>query len=267
MRLHCLKPIAFCTLLGPLLASSCIAETPDEVLLRLERGRSNDALEEKRRQETLEWQRRRKEQEYSARWKRYGDFEVDMTQWQQQKDGVWITVAKYGLLVEKSGGLSWPYDLDPPQVPPSHRLVLPEPQPLRVEKRSLGDGVTAIAPVRPPKRFDQALDEMVRQGVVTPKERCLFSSDKSVCKPSEMNSWIAVSCGSLHFSRKPAGQPWEKWERPREGSVEERLVVDRCASLTDRKEEASVQDKTQGVISGVGQWRGNPSPRGPKAAV
>jgi hypothetical protein len=212
MKSHSPKQVAVCTLFGFLLTLPCLAETPEELLLRLERGRNNDAVEERRRQETLEWQKRRKEEAYSARWKSYGDFEVDVTQWRQQKDGVWITVAKYG------------------PIPPTHQLLLPKPPPLRLEKRDLGGGVAAIAPAHAPKRFDQTLDELVRQGVITPEEGCLFSRNRSVCKEVEMGNWIGVSCKSLHFNKKIAGKPWGKWERPMPGSNEERLVVDRCAS-------------------------------------
>jgi hypothetical protein len=211
----------------------CLAETPEEVLMRLERGRSSDAIEEQRRQETLEWQKRQKEKAYSARWKRYGDFEVDVTQWRQQKDGVWITLAKYGLLVGTSGGLSWPSDEDATRVPlidRLNRLVMLEPPPLR---RLVP---TPIGNTTPPKRFDQSLDELVRQGFITPKERCLSSQKSSVCKEVEMSNWIGVSCKSLHFNKKIAGKPWGKWERPLPGSNEEILVVERCASTREQNE-------------------------------
>jgi hypothetical protein len=239
MRPHCLKLIAVCTLLGVLLASPCSAETPEEVLLRLERGRSNDAVEEKRRQETLEWQRRRKEQEYSARWKRYGDFDVDVTQWRRLENSVWITVAKYGLSARKTGGFSWPTDENDPKTPPNHRIDPPVPLEqapvLRWGKKDLVIR-TSGAITNTPGRFSQSLDELVRQGVVTPKERCLVSQNSSSCKTTEMSNWIGVSCGSLHFNKKIAGKPWGSWERPIRGSDEERLVIDRCASLTDKKQ-------------------------------
>jgi hypothetical protein len=228
-----LKVGAIWTTFGFLLARPCVAETPEEVFLRLERGRRNDAVEERRRQETLEWQKRRKEEEYSARWKRYGDFEIDVMQWHQQKDGVWITVAKYGLLVGTNGGLSWPSDENSPKTP-ANLLVLPEPPlPLRWGQRSQ---IGVVAPLRPdparhaPRRFDQSLEALVKQGVITPKERCLASQSSTVCKEIEMSNWIGVSCGSLHFNKKIAGQPWGKWERPLPRSNEERLVVDRCSS-------------------------------------
>lgn len=87
---------------------------------------------------------------------------------------------------------------------------------------------------RAPKLFSQSLDALVRQGVITPKERCLASQDSTVCKAIEMSSWIGVSCGSLHLNKKVAGQPWGTWERPLPNSNEERLVVDRCASSADK---------------------------------
>jgi hypothetical protein len=85
-----------------------------------------------------------------------------------------------------------------------------------------------------PKRFDQSLDELVRQGVLTPSERCLVTQGRSACKAIEMSNWIGVSCNSLHFNKKIAGKPWGKWERPLPGSNEERLVVERCASTTEQ---------------------------------
>ena len=66
------------------------------------------------------------------------------------------------------GGLAWA-GLDPaatPEpgpVPPPQQLPAPQ-APLRFDPQRLGE-------VKPPKRFDQSLDELVRQGVVTPDER------------------------------------------------------------------------------------------------
>jgi len=203
-----------------------MAETPEEVLLRLERGRSNDALEEKRRQETLEWQRRRKEQEYSARWKRYGDFEVDVKQWRRLETSVWITEARYDLLIGASGeSSSANNDSDSKDKTSSpvtldrevYRLIYPN---------------TFDTPKR--KRFSDSLDALVSQSVMTIKERCVATRNGSICTAVEKRGWISVSCGSLHISKRVADNEWGKWERPLPGSNEERLVVERCASGTEQ---------------------------------
>ena len=47
-----------------------------------------------RREETLEFQARRKREEYARRWKLYGDVEIDVLKWWQQKDGTWVTEVK-----------------------------------------------------------------------------------------------------------------------------------------------------------------------------
>ncbi|MCP9904549.1 LysM peptidoglycan-binding domain-containing protein [Cyanobium sp. BA5m-21] len=53
-----------------------------------------DAEAARRRQETLEFQARRKREEYARRWKRYGNEEIDVLTWRQQKDGTWVTEVK-----------------------------------------------------------------------------------------------------------------------------------------------------------------------------
>ena len=212
---HSSKRVAVWSVFSILLVTPCMAETSEEVLLRLEQGRSNDAIEQRRRQETLEWQMRRKEQDYSARWKKYGDFEVDTKQWRQQKDGVWITAAKYGLLVGSSGGLSSPEDDLSPKVPISLPVFWPAAEKPKEIK---------------PRRFEEALDGLVREGVVSPAERCRLTHGRSACEAIGLGNWVGVSCESLHFNKKIDGKPWGKWERPTPGSPEERLVVDRCAS-------------------------------------
>ena len=68
----------------------CIAETPEQIEQRLEQLRQLDAEAAIRRQETLEFQSRRRKEEYARRWKRYGDEEVDVLKWWQQKDGTWV---------------------------------------------------------------------------------------------------------------------------------------------------------------------------------
>ncbi len=80
----------------------CFAQTPEQIEQRLEDLRRMDAEAARRRQETLEFQARRKREEYARRWKRYGDEEIDVLKWRQQKDGTWVTEFKV-LETEHSG--------------------------------------------------------------------------------------------------------------------------------------------------------------------
>ena len=72
----------------------CFAETPEQIEQRLEDLRRMDAEAARRRQETLEFQTQRKQEEYARRWKRYGDEEIEVLKWRQQKDGTWVTEVK-----------------------------------------------------------------------------------------------------------------------------------------------------------------------------
>ena len=80
--------------LGLAVCLPCLAETPEQIEQRLEQLRQLDAEAAIRRQETLEFQSRRRKEEYARRWKRYGDEEVDVLKWKQQKDGTWVTDIK-----------------------------------------------------------------------------------------------------------------------------------------------------------------------------
>lgn len=114
------------------------------------------------------------------------------------------------------GGIAWA-GLDtaaPPESAPVQPPPLPAPQPpLRLDPQRLGE-------LKPPKRFDQSLDELVRQGVVTPDERSLLRGGRGLapldvgafqraCRggalsPRECRTGIAVRWGR----RLPGGDPW-----------------------------------------------------------
>jgi hypothetical protein len=81
------------------------AETPAEVQQRLEQYRQLDAeaarrqAEQeaeaaKRREQSRKWQEQRRREEYARRWKCYGDVEIDVLLWRQQKDGTLVTASK-----------------------------------------------------------------------------------------------------------------------------------------------------------------------------
>mgnify|MGYP006292063363 CR=1 FL=1 len=62
----------------------CIAETENEIRIRLEYSRERD------QQEAL-----RRKREYEATWKRYGDhLEVMITSWKKQQAGIWVANGK-----------------------------------------------------------------------------------------------------------------------------------------------------------------------------
>lgn len=46
------------------------------------------------------------------------------------------------------------------------------------------------------------------------------------------DSLLGVSCTSLMVNRKPAYQDWGNWVRPVQGSPDEQLVIDRCATAS-----------------------------------
>ena len=202
--------LALCFLLLGVSPSKAFAETPEEVRARLERGRVLDRQEAIRRQETLEWQQKRKAEEYSRIWKRYGDsFEVNIARWWKQTDGNWITYANYltDANVEENNS---------PRVPT---------EPKATASLSIPD----FQSLKPPLRFDQSLEKYVREGVISCSEYSFISQSKSSVASCSKASLIGVSCSSLHVNKKPPFKEWGAWERPRPGSQEEQLLVDRCS--------------------------------------
>jgi len=179
-----------------------LAETPEELLQRLDRGRDIDARNEQLKRETLEWKQRREAEEYSRTWKKYDNFQVNVKQWRQQKDGIWIAPAKFS-------------------IEPNDSTPAPE-EPIR----SLGTQIHHP----PPRRFDATLEELVRDGIISKEEGCRvarhFSQD---CNKILSGQWIGVNCISLHVNKKPEAKDWGKWERPSPDSPEEKLLIDRCA--------------------------------------
>lgn len=102
-----------------------LAETPEEIRARLERGRERDRQEALRKQETLDWLERKKKreevqrlklieqeeariaEEYAKNWKIYGNaFEVNIKGWWRQRDGNWITHAYFDPPIKKAVDLN-----------------------------------------------------------------------------------------------------------------------------------------------------------------
>ena len=199
--------------LGLLVLRSSVgyAETQEEVRSRLERGRERDRQDNLRHQETFEWQQKRKAEEYARTWKQYGNaFEVNILAWWKQSDGNWITYAKFPDDKSETNQLNTTSAL--------------ENSTLRWARRSHG--------LAPPKRFDQSLDELVRQGVLSCNERLLAEdrpAQASGCSNSKA-SLIGISCSSLHVNKKLSFRTWGKWERPTPGSPEEELLIERCSN-------------------------------------
>lgn len=176
--------------------SPCSAETPEQVQQRLEHYRNHDEAADLRRQQTLQWQEQRRQEEYARRWKRYGNEEIDILKWNQQKDGTWVTEFKEMETVKQSAHFI------PPLLPP---------------------------PIPPRRRFDQSLDELVRVGVLKPEDARRMRGSDSLSQPTA-DKRIGVSCASLMINRKPAYKGWGDWVRPAVGSADEQLVIDRCAT-------------------------------------
>ena len=228
----------------------CFAETPEQIEQRLEDLRRMDAEAARRRQETLEFQARRKREEYARRWKRYGNEEIDVLKWWQQKDGTWVTevndvaaqsdtasrlqmeeravvrfgdtvvkiAQRYGLTLQELLRLNSGLETARLVVGSQVRLVPSTPGGITWPKLpELGELSN-----RPPARFDASLDELVRDGVVSADERDRIQGLR--------RSLIGVNCTSLMVNRKPADERWGTWTRPGKGSTDEQLVIDRCVT-------------------------------------
>ena len=180
-----------------------LAETPEQVQQRLDRLRQLDAEAATRRQETAELQERRRREEYARRWRCYGNEEVDVLLWRQQRDGTWVTVSKTA-----SGFID---------CPGSDKSLAQ-----RADSRALAS--------RPPARFDASLDELVRDGVVVRWRGRTNQGAGAEGSPGLANSLVGVSCTTLMVNRKPPYKPWGGWQRPGRGTTDEQLVIDRCAA-------------------------------------
>ncbi|NQW37834.1 MAG: LysM peptidoglycan-binding domain-containing protein [Cyanobacteria bacterium] len=240
--------------LGLAVCLPCLAETPAQIEQRLEQLRHLDAEAAIRRQETLEFQSRRRKEEYARRWKRYGDEEIDVLKWWQQKDGTWVTEVNDVDAQRDTASLPQIEDRaavrrgdTPAKIAHRYGLTLHEllrlnpgletarlvvGSQVRIAGSSTGGVTWPELPGfdkpklsnRPPTRFDASLDSLVRDGAVSADERDrILGMSKSL---------IGVSCTSLMVNRKPANNGWIKWVRPDAGSPDERLVIDRCASTT-----------------------------------
>jgi len=90
------------------------------------------------------------------------------------------------------GGLAWAQleaaqpAAQPPaeaESPPPAALPAPPPPPLRP------DPVGLSGSSKPPLRFDQSLDELVRQGVVTPGERSVVRGSTGALAPLDVGAF------------------------------------------------------------------------------
>jgi len=107
------------------------------------------------------------------------------------------------------GGLAWA-GLDPAAapvggpVPPPQQLPAPQ-APLRFDPQRLGE-------VKPPKRFDQSLDELVRQGVVTPDERSFLRGGAGMA-PLDVGGFQRACRGGALSARECRGGIALRWGR------------------------------------------------------
>ncbi|MDH4405989.1 MAG: LysM domain-containing protein [Cyanobium sp. D14.bin.5] len=233
----------------------CLAETQEQIEQRLEHLRLLDADAARRRQEAIEFQERRKREEYARRWKRYGDEEIDVLKWRQQKDRTWVTkvtkvpeqavvrlgdtvvkiAQRYGLtlkeLLRLNPGLETARLVVGTQVVLAQSALDGTPVVLRLKPTTSGvismpelPGFVQLLPSRQPARFDSSIDALVRAGAVSPAER------NQILGAERADSLIGVSCTSLMVNRKPAYERWGTWTRPGRGTSDEQLVIDRCAA-------------------------------------
>jgi LysM repeat protein len=241
--------------LGLAVCLPCLAETREQIEQRLEHLRFLDADAARRRQEALEFQERRKREEYARRWKRYGEEEIDVLKWRQQKNGTWVTevtkvpeqavvrlgdtvvkiAQRYGLTLQELLRLN--PGLESARLVAGTQVVLAQSAlggtPVVLGLKPTTSGVIRMPdlpdfvqplPSRPPARFDESLEKLVREGVVSPAER------NRILGAERADSLIGVSCTSLMVNRKPAHERWGTWTRPGRGTSDEQLVIDRCAA-------------------------------------
>lgn len=196
-----------------------LAETPGQVQQRLEDLRRIDAEAARRRQETVEFQERRRREEYARRWRCYGNEEVDVLLWRQQRDGTWVTVSK-----PASGFTDCPGSGNFPAVV------------------RYGDTIVKIA-----QRYGLTLRELIQLNPDLETARLVVGSQvrltesapgcsqgtcglRSLEVPGQADTLVGVSCTALMVNRKPPYKPWGGWQRPGRGTTDEQLVIDRCAA-------------------------------------
>lgn len=239
----------------------------------------------KRAADTRAWQL---ERELKV-WPQYGLIRVYWPGWSyDKKSRSWLTLTRpaekpefrNSTLEHSQAALSSSIPLEP---------LRPDPAPLSTEyslrpggtlaPQLPAGGVTSLAPLRPsnaslasppPRRFDDSLDNLVLQGVMTPLERsqirqgaalvpidvwqaCRTAFSEQECRAAFAVRWdrrkngsipkkdtfsfippspsgIAVDCTSLMLNIKPYDRPYSGWLRPVKYGAEERLIVDFCAS-------------------------------------
>jgi LysM repeat protein len=230
--------------LGLAVCLPCLAETREQIERRLEHLRFLDADAARRRQDALEFQERRKREEYARKWKRYGDDEINVLKWRQQKDGTWVTevtkvaeqavvrpgdtvvkiAQRYGLSLQELLRLN--PGLETARLVVGTQVVLaqsaPSGTPVVLGLKPTTSGYIRMPDL--PARFEESLDALVREGAVSPAER------NRILGAERADSLIGVSCTSLMVNRKPAYERWGTWTRPGRGTSDEQLVIDRCAA-------------------------------------
>lgn len=114
------------------------------------------------------------------------------------------------------GGLAWAQleaaqpAAQPPaeaESPPPAALPAPPPPPLRP------DPVGLSGSSKPPLRFDQSLDELVRQGVVTPGERSVVRGGTGALAPLDVGAFQQACRGGALSARECRGGIALRWGR------------------------------------------------------
>ena len=178
-------------------------------------------------------------EKYARRWKRYGDQEVDVLSWRQQKDGTWVTTYKVvspeyfrpsspprrfeqslGDLVQQ--GVLTPYE---------RNLIRGGGFDVDRSQQICSSGAFSSRECRElafhPDLWSHWPTSPLSRDPITPAARRPVLG----ATPVPQVSLLGVNCTSLMVNRKPAGKGWGKWIRPTEGSDDEQLVVNRCAAV------------------------------------
>ena len=203
-----LTPLLLIGLLAP-----AHAETPEQVQQRLQDYRQRVLDTERYVEEKIR-------REYEKTWKSYGATEVNRKKWKQEKDGSWVTQAKF----------KFPF---PANEAPADRV-------------RFGDSVVTIA-----QRHNLSLYELLtlnpglRAGrlVVGTPIRVAYGrrlplglkplGSGGLSWPDQDDFWqgeqkIAVTCGSLMVNVLRS-RNWDGWFRPKPETPTEQLIIDRCS--------------------------------------
>lgn len=115
-----------------------------------------------------------------------------------------------------------------------------EPPPLPAQQAPLRPSLPQLQALPPPKRFDQSLDALVRQGIVTPSERRALRGGRGELRPLDVGAFQQACRSGALSARECSGGIALRWGLRREGSRRPPLSVPVSALLGGRFDLAKV---------------------------